>query len=489
MLRLVRFGARRQDDPIEPGPPVQPVAADAPPDSDLAATIRTVAEQAGALGMEVGDVAGSVATLSARLAGTVAQFDTMRARAAEVIDGNARVVAAAGAAEKLAIDAHDDIAASRGTLDRTVATMASLARLATAIAHDAKALDGALAQIDRIAADIARIAGQTNLLALNATIEAARAGAAGKGFAVVAGEVKALAGTTARATTQIHDTVGTLRQAAGQLVRHAAEGAGAAETAQREATGLAGIVARADCATGEISRQVVAITQAAAAIDDESRGFIDSLVGLTSQLHAANAGLETDNARIGRMVGIAETLITAAASSGIATVDTPFIDRVRAEAERISALFEAALSHGEISEGDLFDETYVPIAGTDPRQVLTRFTSFTDRVLPRLQEDVLAMHDSVVFCVAVDRNGYLPTHNLRFAQPQGPDAEWNAANCRNRRIFADRVGLAAARNRKPFLLQSYRRDLGASHVAMKDVSAPITVYGRHWGGLRLGYRA
>ncbi|WP_170114661.1 methyl-accepting chemotaxis protein [Rhodopila globiformis] len=487
---MVRFGARLQDDPVESVPPPgQPAATDPPAGPDLAATIGTVAGQAGALGVEVGDVAGSVAALSARLAGTVAQFDTMRARAAEVIDGNARVVAAAGAVEKLAIEAHNDIAESRGTLDRTVATMADLSRLAAAIAHDARALDGALAQIDRIAADLARVAGQTNLLALNATIEAARAGWADKSFALVAGEVKALAATTARATAQIHETVGSLRQAAGHLVQHAAEGADAAETAQGEATGLAGIVARADRATGEISRQAVVITQAAAAIDDESRGFIGTLVGLISQLHAANAGLETDNARIGRMVGVAETLMTAAASSGVATVDTPFIDRVRAEARRIGALFEAALSHGEISEDDLFDEHYAPIPGTDPQQYLTRLTGFADRVLPRLQEDVLAMHENVVFCVAVDRNGYLPTHNLRFAQPQGPDADWNAAHCRNRRIFTDRVGLAAARNRKPFLLQRYRRDLGASHLAMKDVSAPIMVLGRHWGGLRLGYCA
>jgi methyl-accepting chemotaxis protein len=110
--------------------------------------------------------------------------------------------------------------------------------------------------------------------------------------------------------------------------------------------------------------------------------------------------------------------------------------------------------------------------------------------MPDIQEPVLTMDPRVVFCVAVDRNGYLPTHNRKFSQPQGADPTWNAANCRNRRMFDDRVGLAAGRNTKPFLLQSYRRDMGGQKfVPMKDVSAPITVRGRHWGSLRLGYQA
>jgi methyl-accepting chemotaxis protein len=139
---------------------------------------------------------------------------------------------------------------------------------------------------------------------------------------------------------------------------------------------------------------------------------------------------------------------------------------------------------------DLFDESYKPVAGSNPQQVMARFTLFTDKVLPPLQEAILGEHERIVFGAAIDRNGYLPTHNKVYSKPQGPDPAWNAANCRNRRIFNDRTGLGAGRNQRPFLLQTYRRDMGnGNFVLMKDASAPITVNGRHWGGFRIGFKA
>jgi methyl-accepting chemotaxis protein len=98
---------------------------------------------------------------------------------------------------------------------------------------------------------------------------------------------------------------------------------------------------------------------------------------------------------------------------------------------------------------------------------MTRFVGLTDRILPSIQEPLLASNRRIVFCAAVDRNGFLPTHNQKYSHPQGRDPVWNNANCRNRRIFSDRTGLAAARNQKPFLLQTYRRDMGGGQFLVR----------------------
>ena len=159
-------------------------------------------------------------------------------------------------------------------------------------------------------------------------------------------------------------------------------------------------------------------------------------------------------------------------------------------AARISQALDAAVQSGRISLADLFDEAYKPVVGSNPAQHLTRFNKLTDELLPELQEPVLSALPGVVFCIAADRNGYIATHNRAYCHPQrAGDVVWNTAHSRWRRIFNDRTGLASARNQRPFLLQTYRRDMGGGqHVLLKEAAAPIVVQGRHWGGLRLAYR-
>jgi methyl-accepting chemotaxis protein len=156
----------------------------------------------------------------------------------------------------------------------------------------------------------------------------------------------------------------------------------------------------------------------------------------------------------------------------------------------LTKIFEQGLASGAVSIDDLFDEDYVEISGTNPVQYRTKFLDWADRALPSLQEAFLARDKRMTFCAMVDRNGYLPVHNLVYSQPQRPgDVAWNTANSRNRRIFNDAAGLAAGQNQRSYLIQSYARDMGGGNtVMMREIDVPVRVRGRHWGGFRTAYK-
>ncbi|HYD29299.1 MAG TPA: methyl-accepting chemotaxis protein [Azospirillaceae bacterium] len=168
--------------------------------------------------------------------------------------------------------------------------------------------------------------------------------------------------------------------------------------------------------------------------------------------------------------------------------DLELVALAQGAARQVGYLFDEAIRHGEATFDDLFDAALHAIHGTDPQQYMTKYTELCDRILPPVQEPLLSAHPRVIFTVTVDRNGYLPTHNREYSQPQRPgDHDWNVWHSRNRRLFDDPTGLTAARSRQPYLVQTYRRDMGGGKVmVMKDVSAPILVRGKHWGGFRIG---
>jgi len=170
--------------------------------------------------------------------------------------------------------------------------------------------------------------------------------------------------------------------------------------------------------------------------------------------------------------------------------DAPLVAMCKEAAGKLSNVLSGALSSGRIDMESLFDDDYVPIEGTDPQQYSTRYLSLTDEQFPAIQEPVVGRNPAIVFCAAVDRNAFLPTHNNVYSKPQKPgDVVWNTANSRNRRIFDDRAGLLAARNTDDFKVQSYVRDMGGGNKqVLKEVDCPIRVADRIWGNLRLAYR-
>jgi HAMP domain-containing protein len=153
-------------------------------------------------------------------------------------------------------------------------------------------------------------------------------------------------------------------------------------------------------------------------------------------------------------------------------------------ARQYGDFFDNAIDSGLATVADVFDRSYVEIKGYDfgdKPKYHTRYDALTDRAVLVFQDKILDQQD-FMFAVGVDENGYLPTHNSRFQKPFTGDAEKDLAGNRTKRIFADAVGIAAAKNTEPTLVQVYKRDTGET---MWDVSAPIFVKGKHWGGFRV----
>ena len=170
--------------------------------------------------------------------------------------------------------------------------------------------------------------------------------------------------------------------------------------------------------------------------------------------------------------------------------NTEFVTRAIDAGAAINKIFADGVARGAVRIEDMFDESYVEIAGSNPVQVRTKILDWADRALPDFQDRLLATDKRMAFCAAIDRNGYLPVHNSIYSKPQRPgDVAFNTANSRNRRIFNDPAGLAAGRNIRAYLIQSYARDMGNNvTVMMREIDVPIRVQGRHWGGFRMAYK-
>jgi len=215
-------------------------------------------------------------------------------------------------------------------------------------------------------------------------------------------------------------------------------------------------------------------------------GHCDSVLAELDDLAKGGATLlrqpDQADARVDGLLKISETLIEFIAESGVETPDTPLVRAVVDTAKRITEALEAAIGRGELTLDQLLDENYRRFPAPIPSSISPTTSRSPDRLLPPIQDPLQKIDPRVVFCVAWAKGGYLPTHNPNYRQPPGKDPVWNAANCRNRRLFNDRAVAKVAANTKPFLLQTYRRDMGGGNfVLMKDLSRAIVVRGRHSG--------
>jgi len=469
---------------------VSPLVADATSHTPASPQqIDALAEGAAQLGFEIVEVSGTLDAIDEDSREQLRSLDALKAGARRILAANQSVSDAVAKVRDRTKVSEDMLHALVDEVRRTAPVTQELATWVAALETRIDDVADMLAKVRKSNEAITSIAGQVNILAINAKIEAARAGDAGRGFAVVAEEVNALSHKTSSAAKQISGQVENLSGWIDRLTEETRSYSRVANDVHSGATRTDEAVENVRESVEKTQTDAQEISDHAGDVRQSGDGFAPAFSKIGEGAADTATRINATRERLHTLIELSETLVQGTVAIGGASTDAPFIDRVLADAAELGRRLERAVSAGEIAETALFDRSYHPISGTDPVQLLAPYTDVTDRHFPEVQEAALAFDDRVVFCAAIDTNGYLPTHNKKFSRPQGRDPVWNAANARNRRIFDDRVGLKAGANTDPFLLQVYRRDMGGgAFMMMKDLSAPIHVNGRHWGGLRLAYK-
>ena len=384
----------------------------------------------------------------------------------------------AGAMRELESTINGNLESTNNLAQQSDQLIQAAQRGADALRQTTEQMSGIQTQVDQtsqILEAIDQIAFQTNLLALNASVEAARAGEAGRGFTVVAQEVAALAGRAGEQSKHVRNLLGNVTQAtqAGQQ--------GAQDVKHLMDEVFAGIKGFDD-AVNAIQTASQEQTQGVSAAADALAKIAD----INDQNKALALDLESLSGSLTQQTGfMRNTLEVFKTTNGASHPRHQEAIEVCSETARaLSLCLESALAQGILTKEDLWDRQYQPIAGTNPERFSTRYDKVFDRLLPPIQEAALEAHDWLIYMIAIDPNGYVPTHNQRFSQPLTGDPQKDLAGNRTKRIFTDRVGKTAGSHNRDHMILTYRRDTGE---VLTDLSCPIMVHGQQWGGVRCAY--
>jgi methyl-accepting chemotaxis protein len=388
-------------------------------------------------------------------------------------------------ASDLSCDGKKIAAQASAEMEKIANSVTESARVVQALGDRSKAISG-------IVQTIREIADQTNLLALNAAIEAARAGEQGRGFAVVADEVRKLAERTSLATGEISGMIGAIQGETESAITSIQAGTGQAKVGAELARQAAVALDSINSGATATMKNVDAI---AAAIEQQSRSGNEIATHVRDIMEKAreNTDIAQNTLSVARQLDylsnnlkeIGNVFKLGPAGNRAIEQHAVMPKRVSEAVNKIGEILESAVNSGQLSMDDLFSDSYEPIPNTKPQKYKTRFDSACDRLITNYQESLASSDSNLVYAIACDRRGYVPTHNKRFSQPLTGNEQVDFINNRTKRIFDDPVGKRCGEHELPFLLQTYRRDTGE---IMHDISAPVYVRGKHWGGFRIGYK-
>jgi methyl-accepting chemotaxis protein len=258
----------------------------------VAVTSQQMATTSEEAGRAIGEIASAVGDVAEGAERQVQQVEAVKGAA----DGAAKAAAdsaqqaqeAAHVAEEARTAARDGV----GAAERATAAMHAVRDSSQSVTEAIRELAGKSDEIGAIVATITGIAGQTNLLALNAAIEAARAGEQGRGFAVVAEEVRKLAEESQRAAEEIGGLIeqiqGDTQSVVGVVEDSAKRTDEGAETVEQTREAFE----RIGAAVEDVSTRIASIATAVTEISTETAGMQQNIAEVAAVAEQSSASTE-----------------------------------------------------------------------------------------------------------------------------------------------------------------------------------------------------
>ena len=456
--------------------------------ADKNETIDSIAQSCGEVTVGCSNVAGLVQAVIDTSGALRAEHVELQGTVEELEQDQLKVAEASDESRLLSSRAIARLGKGTEQIQSSLSQISALLDLVDELGSHVTGFASAMDQVKRCSRNIQEIAETTNILALNATIEAQRAGDAGRTFAVVADEVKSLAGETRQATNEIATVIENLGGEASGVIDQIEVGTSASREAkdsissiEETMTDVSNLVREVDQQNDHIAQSTGMMTSRVAKV----QSVIDSSMSVATQneeilvdAHQTAIGLEA----------VANNMFDQLVKSEMSPEDQTMANLAVATAREIITEIEDALHDKLIEKGEVFDEEYQPIAGSNPQRFKNKFTAFADnRLKPILNQAVEETADCIA-AVFSDQNGFMPTHVDRFSRKPTGDLAHDTQFCRNGRIILDESDKAGLASSAPYKMAVFRQEgNGEDYYVVRSVYVPLVIAGKRWGDFKYAY--
>lgn len=457
-------------------------------DTAGANALDRIPEACGKVTVGCSDVAGIVQAVIDTSGVLRAEHIELQGTVQELEKDQRKVAEASEEARLLSARAIERLGQGTAQIQSSLAQITTLLDLVGTLATHVTGFAAAMEQVRRCSKDIEQIAETTNILALNATIEAMRAGEAGRTFAVVANEVKGLAGETRKATNEIAAVISTLGAEAATVIERIEAGASASNQAKASVASIEQTMSGVSDLVAEVDAQNFTIAQATGMMTGHVHRVQEVIESFDRAASDNEAKLEIAHARMIDLELTASEMFDGIVHAGLSPNDSAMVELAQRHAREVEAIAEEAITKGELTEAQMFDQAYRLIEGSNPQRFRTSFSDWAHANW-RFKLDAVSGSDVRIMATAcTDQKGWLPTHLTKHSATPTGDLTHDTQFCRNGRILYDAIDQRAKESRAPFMMAVYRQEGdGTTYRVVRNVYVPMFINGRRWGDFEVAY--